>query len=280
MTEEVQRIIPIATAVFASATTFGVHRHRQTRCCRRHTSTFNAAAPPKHCCCRHTSTFDSATLPTCCCSLCCSTASICLPLPSTNIVCKQDQWFLCLPPQQDKSCWGEAPKSGWQSLSGGALPESYLHVGEWREPEGSSIDAVTSPKKIPLSHHLQVLDSSISGRRECSPDAGFGQFILNTWGSRARSCKPGGVLDCTFKGVHWWSARLCSQSQPCESPVLSVPNLPRRASTWSLLEGCFHNFQLGLLTHQPLQASWVLESSISWRGSWGEYAWSHQYRWE
>jgi hypothetical protein len=113
MTEEVQRIIPIATAIFTSATAFGVCRHCQTRCCHCHTSTFNAATSPKHCCCRHTSTFDSAALLTHCCSLCCSTASICLPLLSTNNVCKQDQWFLCLPPQQDtRVVEGKHPSQG------------------------------------------------------------------------------------------------------------------------------------------------------------------------
>jgi hypothetical protein len=60
------------------------------------------------------------------------------------------------------------------------MPDSYLHVGEWRGTEGFSTDADTSPKKIPLSQHVRALDSSISGRRECSPDVGFGQFLLNT----------------------------------------------------------------------------------------------------
>ncbi len=184
----------------------------------------------------------------------------------------------CSLPQQDKSFRGEAPKSGWQSLPGWTPQDSYLHVAEWWGHEGSLVDAVKLPKEIPLFPHVQAMDSSISGRREFSPGAGFGQFLLNTWGSRARPCKPGGVSDGTPKGIHWWSAHLGSQSQPCKSPVLSIPKLLGRALTWSLLEGCLYNFWLGLLTRQPLQASWVLESRFSWWGSWGEYTGSYRYR--
>ena len=71
-----------------------------------------------------------------------------------------------------------------------------------------------------------------------------------------------------------------SQSQPCESPVLSVPNLQGRALTRSCLEGCLHTFRLGLVTRQPLQASWVLESSIFGRYSWREYKRSCWHWWE
>jgi hypothetical protein len=53
-------------------------------------------------------------------------------------------------------------------------------VAEWRGPEGFSVDAVTSSEKIPPSPHVQVMDSSISSRRECSPEASFGKQFSST----------------------------------------------------------------------------------------------------
>jgi hypothetical protein len=70
------------------------------------------------------------------------------------------------PPSGKRVIEGKHPSQGGNPYPGGTTPDSYLHVGEWRGPEGFLIDAVTSPKKIPLSQHVRALDSSISGRRE------------------------------------------------------------------------------------------------------------------
>ena len=169
---------------------------------------------------------------------------------------------------------------GWKTLSSGAPSDGHCYVAEWRGHEWSLIDAATLSEKIPLYHHIHTMNSSISIRREYSPKAGTGQRIRNPWGSRVRPCESGPVSDGTSKGVHWWGAPLCSQLQPCESHVLSVPNLQSRALTWSCLEGCLLNFWSGLFARQPLQASWVLESIISGQYSRREYKRSCWHWWE
>ena len=205
-----------------------------------------------------------------------------LLLPSTYNVCNQDHGSYVCPPSRTRVAEGEHPSHG-----GNPYPVELCQkaISMWQNGEDTRASWLmqwcsTLPEETPLSPHVQKMYSSISSRRECSPKVGIRQCICNPWGSQAGPCESGAVLDGRSEGVHWWGAHQQSQLQPCNSPLLSVPNLQGRASTRSFSEGCLINFWLSVFTHQPLQESLqVLESIISSWYSRGEHKRSYWHWW-
>ena len=93
--------------------------------------------------------------------------------PPVAATCGQDHQILCSPPQQNKSCRGEAPKSGWQSLlSSVPTADRYLHGGNGEDVKAPWLMQLPYQRKFPL-------DSSISSRRKCPPEVGVEQHFLH-----------------------------------------------------------------------------------------------------